>query len=133
LGNFALSLSTLPPVFIRAAFNPFILLGIVCYGVSLLVWLVVLAKAGGKLRLPPRQPGVRLHRHPGPGAHRGSGDSQPHGRHPGHLPGRLSGGPQLRSPTAKRPTVLHGTDRLPLPSSCRGWRPPPLKIPASSV
>ncbi len=45
LGNFALSLSALPPVFARAAFNPFILLGVVCYGMGFLVWLVVLAKA----------------------------------------------------------------------------------------
>ena len=45
LGNFALSLSTLPPVFVRAAFSPFILLGMVCYGLGFLVWLVVLAKA----------------------------------------------------------------------------------------
>ncbi|MGO9620636.1 MAG: EamA family transporter [Desulfobaccales bacterium] len=45
MGNFALSLSALPPVFARAAFNPFILLGVVCYGMGFLVWLVVLAKA----------------------------------------------------------------------------------------
>ena len=45
LGNFALSLTALPPVFVRAAFNPFILLGMACYGLGFLVWLVVLAKA----------------------------------------------------------------------------------------
>lgn len=45
LGNFALSLGALPPVFVRAAFNPFILLGMGCYGLGFLVWLVVLAKA----------------------------------------------------------------------------------------
>ncbi len=45
LGNFAVSLSTLPPVFIRAAFNPYILIGVICYGLGFLVWLVVLAKA----------------------------------------------------------------------------------------
>jgi len=45
LGNFAVSLSTLPPVFVQAAFNPFILLGMLCYGLGFLVWLVVLAKA----------------------------------------------------------------------------------------
>jgi drug/metabolite transporter (DMT)-like permease len=45
LGNFAVSLSTLPPVFVQAAFNPYILLGMLCYGLGFLVWLVVLAKA----------------------------------------------------------------------------------------
>lgn len=45
LGNFALSLNALPPVFVQAAFNPFILLGMLCYGLGFLVWLVVLAKA----------------------------------------------------------------------------------------
>jgi drug/metabolite transporter (DMT)-like permease len=45
LGNFAVSLSTLPPVFVRAAFNPYVLLGLVCYGLGFMVWLVVLAKA----------------------------------------------------------------------------------------
>ncbi len=45
LGNFALSISTLPPVFVQAAFNPYVLLGLVCYGLGFLVWLVVLAKA----------------------------------------------------------------------------------------
>jgi drug/metabolite transporter (DMT)-like permease len=45
LGNFAVSLSGLPPVFVQAAFNPYILLGMLCYGLGFLVWLVVLAKA----------------------------------------------------------------------------------------
>ncbi len=45
MGNFAVSLSALPPVFVRAAFNHYILLGVVCYGLGFLVWLVVLAKA----------------------------------------------------------------------------------------
>jgi len=45
IGNFALSFSTLPPVFFQAAFNPFVLLGLVCYGLGFMVWLVVLAKA----------------------------------------------------------------------------------------
>jgi drug/metabolite transporter (DMT)-like permease len=45
VGNFALSLNALPQVFAQAAFNPFILLGVVCYGMGFLVWLVVLAKA----------------------------------------------------------------------------------------
>jgi drug/metabolite transporter (DMT)-like permease len=45
LGNFAISLTTLPPVFMRAATNFNVLLGLVCYGMGFLVWLIVLAKA----------------------------------------------------------------------------------------
>ena len=45
LGNFAISLNTLPPVFFQAAINPFVLLGLLCYGLGFMVWLVVLAKA----------------------------------------------------------------------------------------
>lgn len=45
IGNFALSLNTLPPVFLQAAINPYVLLGLVCYGLGFLVWLIVLAKA----------------------------------------------------------------------------------------
>jgi drug/metabolite transporter (DMT)-like permease len=44
-GNFSLSLSTLPPIFLQAAFSPYILLGLLCYGLGFLVWLIVLAKA----------------------------------------------------------------------------------------
>ena len=45
LGNFSLSFSTLPPVFLQAALNPFVLLGLLCYGLGFMVWLIVLAKA----------------------------------------------------------------------------------------
>ncbi|MEW6658383.1 MAG: EamA family transporter [Thermodesulfobacteriota bacterium] len=45
MGNFALSFSTLPPVFLKAATNPNVLLGLVCYGLGFMVWLIVLAKA----------------------------------------------------------------------------------------
>ena len=44
-GNFSISLSTLPPIFLKAATNPNILLGLVCYGLGFMVWLIVLAKA----------------------------------------------------------------------------------------
>ena len=44
-GNFSLSVSTLPPVFLKAATNLNVLLGLVCYGLGFLVWLIVLAKA----------------------------------------------------------------------------------------
>jgi drug/metabolite transporter (DMT)-like permease len=45
MGNFSISLPTLLSVFSRAAFNPFIILGVFCYGTGFLVWLIVLAKA----------------------------------------------------------------------------------------
>ncbi len=45
LGNFQLSLNALIPVFIRAFFNPYILLGLGCYVTGFLIWLIVLAKA----------------------------------------------------------------------------------------
>jgi len=45
MGNFALSLSTLPPVFLRAATNLYVLFGLVCYGLGFMVWLIVLSKA----------------------------------------------------------------------------------------
>jgi drug/metabolite transporter (DMT)-like permease len=44
-GNFSLSLSNLPPIFLRAALSPYIQLGLACYGLGFLVWLIVLAKA----------------------------------------------------------------------------------------
>jgi len=44
-GNFSLSVSTLPPIFLRAATNLHVLLGLFCYGLGFLVWLIVLAKA----------------------------------------------------------------------------------------
>jgi multidrug transporter EmrE-like cation transporter len=45
IGNFSLSLSTLPPVFIKAATNIYVLLGLLCYGLGFMVWLIVLSKA----------------------------------------------------------------------------------------
>jgi drug/metabolite transporter (DMT)-like permease len=45
IGNFSLSLSTLPPVFLKAASNFHVLLGLLCYGLGFMVWLVVLSKA----------------------------------------------------------------------------------------
>ncbi len=44
-GNFDLSLETLPPIFMKAAVNPHVLLGLVCYGLGFMVWLIVLSKA----------------------------------------------------------------------------------------
>ncbi len=45
IGNFSLSLSTLPPVFLKAATNIHVLLGLLCYGMGFMVWLIVLSKA----------------------------------------------------------------------------------------
>jgi len=45
MGNFSVSLPSLASVFARAAFNPFIILGLFCYGTGFLVWLIVLSKA----------------------------------------------------------------------------------------
>jgi multidrug transporter EmrE-like cation transporter len=45
IGNFSLSLSTLPPVFLKAATNLPVLFGLLCYGLGFMVWLIVLSKA----------------------------------------------------------------------------------------
>lgn len=45
IGNFSISVPTLASVFLRAAMNPFVILGLGCYGLAFLVWLIVLAKA----------------------------------------------------------------------------------------
>jgi len=45
IGNFSISLSALPPVFLKAATNIYVLLGLVCYGLGFMVWLIVLSKA----------------------------------------------------------------------------------------
>jgi len=45
MGNFSLAAAELAGVFFRAAFNPYVLAGLFCYGTGFLVWLIVLAKA----------------------------------------------------------------------------------------
>jgi len=45
LGNFKISLDALVPVFIKAFLSPYILLGLGCYVIGFLIWLIVLAKA----------------------------------------------------------------------------------------
>lgn len=45
IGNFSLSMSTLPPIFLKAATNLHVLFGLFCYGLGFMVWLVVLSKA----------------------------------------------------------------------------------------
>ena len=45
IGNFSVSLATLPPVFLKAATNFHVLFGLLCYGLGFMVWLIVLSKA----------------------------------------------------------------------------------------
>ena len=45
IGNFSLSLSSLPQVFLQAATNLYVLFGLFCYGLGFMVWLIVLSKA----------------------------------------------------------------------------------------
>lgn len=45
LGNFELSLNGVLPVFLRAATNIFVLMGLCCYVTGFLIWLIVLSKA----------------------------------------------------------------------------------------
>jgi drug/metabolite transporter (DMT)-like permease len=45
IGNFSLSPSTLPSVFLKAATNLPVLFGLFCYGLGFMVWLIVLSKA----------------------------------------------------------------------------------------
>ena len=45
IGNFSVSLATLPPVFFKAATNLSVLFGLLCYGLGFMVWLIVLSKA----------------------------------------------------------------------------------------
>ncbi|MFP3867514.1 MAG: EamA family transporter [Desulfobacteraceae bacterium] len=45
VGNFDLSLSTIYPVFFKAATSRFVLMGLFCYGIGFMIWLIVLAKA----------------------------------------------------------------------------------------
>ncbi len=44
------------------ALRPGIVAGIACYGFSLIMWIVVLSRVGGLVRLPVPRPGVRVRR-----------------------------------------------------------------------
>jgi multidrug transporter EmrE-like cation transporter len=44
IGNFAFSLENLVPIGLRVGMNPFVLLGLGCYVVSVVVWLLVLSR-----------------------------------------------------------------------------------------
>jgi len=45
VGNFSLTLPGLTSAFSRVVVNPYIILGVFCYGTGFLVWLIVLSKA----------------------------------------------------------------------------------------
>ncbi|HZE22259.1 MAG TPA: EamA family transporter [Desulfobaccales bacterium] len=45
IGNFSIALPNLPPVFLEAATNLYVLFGLLCYGLGFMVWLIVLSKA----------------------------------------------------------------------------------------
>ncbi len=44
IGHFSFSLENLVPIGIKAALSPFVLLGLLCYVVSLVIWLMVLSR-----------------------------------------------------------------------------------------
>lgn len=44
VGPFAFTLKNLVPVGLKVAVNPYVLLGMVCYSVSVVVWLMVLSR-----------------------------------------------------------------------------------------
>jgi multidrug transporter EmrE-like cation transporter len=44
IGTFAFSLENIIPIGIKVGLNPFIILGIGCYGISVIVWLMVLSR-----------------------------------------------------------------------------------------
>jgi len=45
IGNFNLSIPSLFPVFLKAATSRFIIMGLCCYVIGFMIWLIVLAKA----------------------------------------------------------------------------------------
>jgi hypothetical protein len=44
IGHFAFSLKNLWPISVKVALNPFIMTGLLCYAVSVVVWLMVLSR-----------------------------------------------------------------------------------------
>jgi drug/metabolite transporter (DMT)-like permease len=52
VGSFSLTFESLPSVGAKVALSPHILLGFLCYGVSVLVWLVVLSRVDVSFAYP---------------------------------------------------------------------------------
>lgn len=44
IGTFAFSLENILPIGIKVGLNPYVLLGLSCYGISVVVWLMVLSR-----------------------------------------------------------------------------------------
>ncbi|MBW1703942.1 MAG: 4-amino-4-deoxy-L-arabinose transferase [Deltaproteobacteria bacterium] len=44
VGNFAFTLNNLTPIGLKVAVNPYVLSGMACYAVSIVVWLMVLSR-----------------------------------------------------------------------------------------
>lgn len=44
IGRFTFSIENIWPIFIKAGLNPFVLAGLVCYVISVVVWLLVLSR-----------------------------------------------------------------------------------------
>lgn len=52
VGPFAFSLENLLPVGLRVGLNPYVLLGLACYAVSVVVWLIVLSRVNVSYAYP---------------------------------------------------------------------------------
>jgi drug/metabolite transporter (DMT)-like permease len=52
LGHFAFSITETAPALMRAAFNPFILAGLLSYMVSVVIWMLVLSRADVSFAYP---------------------------------------------------------------------------------
>jgi len=44
IGHFAFSIQNILPIGVKVALNPFVMIGILCYVVSVIVWLMVLSR-----------------------------------------------------------------------------------------
>ena len=52
IGPFAFSMDNLVPIGLKAALNPYVLLGLLCYVVSVVVWLLVLSRVDVSFAYP---------------------------------------------------------------------------------
>ena len=120
IGNFSVSLATLPPVFFKAATNLFVLFGLFCYGLGFLVWLIVLSKAEVSYAYPLISLGYVFTAVLAWYPVRGSLDRNSDGGDRDYLPGGVLDRPEL--------TGTLGWDRL---SDCP-WGEPPAPLPGSA-
>ena len=52
VGHFAFSWHAMTPIFLKAIASPYILSGLLCYGISVVVWLLVLSRTEISLAYP---------------------------------------------------------------------------------